>query len=365
MKLDFELSKNGAPTYQVEYKGKSVIKPSTLGLELKNANNLLDGFEVLKASTSTFDETWQPVWGETKDIRNHYNELLVELKQPATDRYMNLRFRVYDDGVGFRYEFPQQKNLVYFVIKDEHTQFAMTGDHTAWWIPGDYDTQEYDYTESKLSEIRGLMQGAITDNASQNQFSPTGVQTSLQMKTADGIYLNLHEAALVDYSCMHLNLDDKNLIFESWLTPDAQGDKGYMQSPCHTPWRTVIVSDDAREMLASNLILNLNDPCKYEDTSWIKPVKYVGVWWEMIAAGKPWAYTFDLPSVKLDETDYTKVKPNGIHPANTENVKKYIDFAAEHGFDQVLVEGWNTGWEDWFGNSKDYVFDFLTPKVSN
>ncbi|HCY72011.1 MAG TPA: alpha-glucosidase [Bacteroides cellulosilyticus] len=361
VKLDFELSKNGAPTYQVEYKGKSVIKPSTLGLELKNANNLLDGFEVLKASTSTFDETWQPVWGETKDIRNHYNELLVELKQPATDRYMNLRFRVYDDGVGFRYEFPQQKNLVYFVIKDEHTQFAMTGDHIAWWIPGDYDTQEYDYTESKLSEIRGLMQGAITDNASQNQFSPTGVQTSLQMKTADGIYLNLHEAALVDYSCMHLNLDDKNLIFESWLTPDAQGDKGYMQSPCHTPWRTVIVSDDAREMLASNLILNLNDPCKYEDTSWIKPVKYVGVWWEMIAAGKPWAYTFDLPSVKLDETDYTKVKPNGIHPANTENVKKYIDFAAEHGFDQVLVEGWNTGWEDWFGNSKDYVFDFLTP----
>ena len=361
VKLDFELSKNGVPTYQVEYKGKSVINPSTLGLELKNANNLLDGFEVLKASTSTFDETWQPVWGETKDIRNHYNELLVELKQPATDRYMNLRFRVYDDGVGFRYEFPQQKNLVYFVIKDEHTQFAMTGDHTAWWIPGDYDTQEYDYTESKLSEIRGLMQGAITDNASQNQFSPTGVQTSLQMKTADGIYLNLHEAALVDYSCMHLNLDDKNLIFESWLTPDAQGDKGYMQSPCHTPWRTVIVSDDAREMLASNLILNLNDPCKYEDTSWIKPVKYVGVWWEMIAAGKPWAYTFDLPSVKLDETDYTKVKPNGIHPANTENVKKYIDFAAEHGFDQVLVEGWNEGWEDWFGQSKDYVFDFVTP----
>ena len=235
MKLDFELSKNGAPTYQVEYKGKSVIKPSTLGLELKNANNLLDGFEVLKASTSTFDETWQPVWGETKDIRNHYNELLVELKQPATDRYMNLRFRVYDDGVGFRYEFPQQKNLVYFVIKDEHTQFAMTGDHTAWWIPGDYDTQEYDYTESKLSEIRGLMQGAITDNASQNQFSPTGVQTSLQMKTVDGIYLNLHEAALVDYSCMHLNLDDKNLIFESWLTPDAQGDKVMKPVKCWLP----------------------------------------------------------------------------------------------------------------------------------
>jgi len=267
VKLDFELSKNGTPTYQIAYKGQPAINPSTLGLELKNANNLLDGFEVVKTSTSAFDETWQPVWGETKDIRNHYNELLVELKQPSTDRYMNLRFRVYDDGVGFRYEFPQQKNLVYFVIKEERTKFAMTGDHIAWWIPGDYDTQEYDYTESKLSEIRGLMQGAISDNASQTQFSPTGIQTSLQMKTADGIYINLHEAALIDYSCMHLNLDDKNLTFESWLTPDAQGDKGYMQSPCHTPWRTVMVSDDACELLASNLILNLNDPCKYEDTS--------------------------------------------------------------------------------------------------
>ena len=361
VKLDFELTKDGRPAYQVDYKGAPVINPSTLGLELKGATSLMDGFKVVKTSTSTFDETWQPVWGETKDIRNHYNELLVELKQPATDRYMNLRFRVYDDGVGFRYEFPQQKNLVYFVIKDEHTQFAMTGDHTAWWIPGDYDTQEYDYTESKLSEIRGLMQGAITDNASQNQFSPTGVQTSLQMKTADGIYLNLHEAALVDYSCMHLNLDDKNLIFESWLTPDAVGDKGYMQAPCKSPWRTVIVSDDARDILASKLTLNLNEPCAYEDVSWIKPVKYVGVWWEMIAGKSTWAYMDDLPSVKLGETDYSKTKPNGRHGANNENVKRYIDFAAAHGFDQVLVEGWNEGWEDWFGHSKDYVFDFVTP----
>ena len=361
VKLDFELTKDGRLAYQVDYKGTPVINPSTLGLELKGATSLMDGFKVVRTSTSTFDETWQPVWGETKDIRNHYNELLVELEQPSTTRFMNIRFRVYDDGVGFRYEFPQQKNLVYFVIKEEHSRFAMTGDHTAWWIPGDYDTQEYDYTESKLSEIRGLLQGAVSDNASQTVFSPTGVQTSIQLKTADGVYLNLHEAALVDYSCMHLNLDDKNLVFESWLTPDAQGNKGYMQSPCHTPWRTVIVSDDAREILASNLILNLNEPCKYDDTSWIKPVKYVGVWWEMIAGGKPWAYTFDLPSVKLDDTDYSKVKPNGIHPANTANVKKYIDFAAEHGFDQVLVEGWNTGWEDWFGNSKDYVFDFVTP----
>ena len=359
--LSFELQEKGKPSYSLQYKKSQVINPSTLGLELNGQESLQEGFEVVNTSTSSFDETWQPVWGENKDIRNHYNELLVELKQTSTGRFMNLRFRVYDDGIGFRYEFPQQRNLVYFVVREEHSQFAMSGDHTVWWIPGDYDTQEYDYTESKLSEIRGLLQGAVSGNASQTVFSPTGVQTSLQMKTAEGLYINLHEAALVDYSCMHLNLDDKNLIFESWLTPDAVGNKAYMQSPCHTPWRTVMVSDDARKILASNLILNLNEPCKYEDTSWIKPVKYIGVWWEMIAGGKPWAYTWDIPSVKLDETDYTGVKPNGVHPANNANVKKYIDFAAEHGFDQVLVEGWNIGWEDWFGNSKDYVFDFQTP----
>ena len=359
--LSFELQEKGKPSYSLQYKKSQVINPSTLGLELNGQESLQEGFEVVNTSTSSFDETWQPVWGENKDIRNHYNELLVELKQTLTGRFMNLRFRVYDDGIGFRYEFPQQRNLVYFVVREEHSQFAMSGDHTAWGIPGDYDTQEYDYTESKLSEIRGLLQGAVSGNASQTVFSPTGVQTSLQMKTAEGLYINLHEAALVDYSCMHLNLDDKNLIFESWLTPDAVGNKAYMQSPCHTPWRTVMVSDDARKILASNLILNLNEPCKYEDTSWIKPVKYIGVWWEMIAGGKPWAYTWDIPSVKLDETDYTGVKPNGVHPANNANVKKYIDFAAEHGFDQVLVEGWNIGWEDWFGNSKDYVFDFQTP----
>lgn len=358
--IDFQL-KNGIPTYKVDYKGKPVIKESRLGLELRDGKNLIDGFEQLNATTSTFDETWQPVWGEVKEIRNHYNELLAELKQPSTDRYMNIRFRVYDDGVGFRYEFPQQKNLVYFVIKEEHSQFAMTGDHTAWWIPGDYDTQEYDYTESKLSEIRSLLPNAVTANASQTVFSPTGVQTSLQMKTDEGLYINLHEAALVDYSCMHLNLDDKNLVFESWLTPDADGFKGRLQAPCHSPWRTVMVSDDARDILSSHLILNLNEPCKIEDTSWIKPVKYMGVWWEMIAGGKPWSYTNDIPSVKLGETDYRKVKSNGNHPANTRNVKKYIDFAAKHGFDQLLVEGWNVGWEDWFGNQKDYVFDFVTP----
>lgn len=358
--IDFQL-KNGIPTYKVDYKGKPVIKESRLGLELRDGKNLMDGFEQLNATTSTFDETWQPVWGEVKEIRNYYNELLAELKQPSTDRYMNIRFRVYDDGVGFRYEFPQQKNLVYFVIKEEHSQFAMTGDHTAWWIPGDYDTQEYDYTESKLSEIRSLLPNAVTSNASQTVFSPTGVQTSLQMKTDEGLYINLHEAALVDYSCMHLNLDDKNLVFESWLTPDADGFKGRLQAPCHSPWRTVMVSDDACDILSSHLILNLNEPCKIEDTSWIKPVKYMGVWWEMIAGGKPWSYTNDIPSVKLGETDYRKVKSNGNHPANTRNVKKYIDFAAKHGFDQLLVEGWNVGWEDWFGNQKDYVFDFVTP----
>ena len=361
IKLTFSVSAQGEPVYELSYKDKVVIKPSKLGLELKDDPGLMTGFAIADVKTSTFDETWEPVWGEVKQIRNHYNEMAVTLKQAAQNRNIVIRFRVFDDGLGFRYEFPLQKNLNYFVIKEEHTQFAMAGDHKAFWIPGDYDTQEYDYTESKLSEIRGLMEGAITDNASQTQFSPTGVQTSLQMKTDDGLYINLHEAALVDYSCMHLNLDDKNLVFESWLTPDAQGNKGYLQAPCVSPWRTVIVSDDARDILASKITLNLNEPCAYEDVSWIKPVKYVGVWWEMIAGKSTWAYTDDLPSAKLGETDYTKTKPNGRHGANNENVKKYIDFAAENGLDQVLVEGWNEGWEDWFGHSKDYVFDFVTP----
>ncbi|WP_320887017.1 glycoside hydrolase family 97 protein [Bacteroides clarus] len=361
LQLNFSVNPQGEPVYELFYKGKAVIKPSKLGLELKNDPGLMNGFTLTDTQTSTFDETWEPVWGEVKQIRNHYNEMAVTLNQKAQDRNIIIRFRLFDDGLGFRYEFPLQKNLNYFVIKEERTQFAMAGDHKAFWIPGDYDTQEYDFTESKLSEIRGLMKGAITGNASQTQFSPTGVQTSLQMKTADGLYINLHEAALVDYSCMHLNLDDKNLIFESWLTPDAVGDKGYMQAPCKSPWRTVIVSDDARDILASKLTLNLNEPCAYEDVSWIKPVKYVGVWWEMIAGKSTWAYTDDLPSVKLGETDYSKTKPNGRHGANNENVKRYIDFAAANGFDQVLVEGWNEGWEDWFGHSKDYVFDFVTP----
>lgn len=361
---------NGRPVYEVSYKKRAVVKPSYLGLELaktKHASkgmeetSLMDGFVVAKTDTSTFDETWKPVWGETATIRNHYNELAVTLNQPATKRNIVIRFRVYDDGMGLRYEFPQQEELNYFVIKEEHTQFAMAGDHKAFWIPGDYDTQEYETVESKLSEIRGLMKSAITPNSSQTTFSPTGVQTSLQMKTDDGLYINIHEAACVNYATMHLNLDDKNMVFESWLTPDAQGYKGYIQTPFNTPWRTVIVSDDARDMLSSNLILNLNEPCALDDVSWIRPIKYCGVWWDMIVGRGTWSYTNDLPSVHLGVTDYSKCKPNGTHSANNENVKKYIDFAADNGLDEVLVEGWNEGWEDWFGHSKLDVFDFITP----
>lgn len=377
--LRFSLSEAGTPTYALDYKDRPVVLPSGMGFELRGDAptlefgaeiersgygkpvSLYDGFEQTAVARDGFDQTWQPVWGEQSEIRNHYNEMAVTLRQPVSGREMVVRFRLYDDGLGFRYEFPEQKNLVYFTIRDEKTRFAMTGDHTAFWIPGDYDTQEYDYTESKLSEIRGLMPQAITPNSSQTPFSPTGVQTSLMMKTADGLYINIHEAALVDYSCMHLDLDDRNFVFTSHLTPDAQGWKGYLQAPCHTPWRTVMVSDDARDVLASNLILNLNEPCALEDTSWIEPVKYVGVWWEMITGRSDWAYTRDVPSVQLGVTDYAATKPSGRHAANNDNVRRYIDFAAEHGFDQVLIEGWNVGWEDWFGHTKDYVFDFVTP----
>lgn len=383
LEMNFHLNEQGAPVYELTYKGKAIIKPSRLGLELKkeDANaavdfefkqrkdvasldkktNLYNGFRIKDTKTSTFDETWKPVWGEEKEIRNHYNELAVTLDQSLNDRTIRVRFRLFNDGLGFRYEFPQQPNLNYFVVKEEKTQFAMAGDHKAFWLPGDYDTQEYSTTTSRLSEIRGLMKEAVTPNSSQTPFSMTGVQTPLMMKSEDGLYIHLHEAALVDYSCMHLNLDDKNMVFESWLTPDAKGDKGYLQTPCQSPWRTVIVSDDARDILASRITLNLNEPCKLEDVSWIKPVKYIGIWWDMITNKGSWAYTDDLNSVKLGETDYSKTKPNGRHSANTANVKRYIDFAARHGFDAVLVEGWNEGWEDWFGKSKDYVFDFVTP----
>ena len=362
---------SGRPTYEMSYKNRAVVKPSHLGIELakdKHASkgmretSLMDGFEIKDTKTSTFDETWKPVWGEVAKVRNHYNELAVTLDQPATKREMIIRFRVYDEGMGLRYEFPQQDSLVYFVIKDEHTQFAMTGDHTAWWLPGDYDTQEQETQESKLSEIRSRFHDAVNwSNSSVAVFSPTGVQTALQLKTKDGLYINIHEAACVDYATMHLNLDDKNFVFESWLTPDATGMKGYMQTPCQTPWRTVMVSDDARTMLSSKMIYNLNEPCKIEDTSWIHPTKYCGVWWEMIVGKSSWNYTDEYPSIKLDQIDWTKVKPNGRHAANTANVKKYIDFAAANGLQEVLVEGWNVGWEDWANHWKDYVFDFVTP----
>ena len=361
MKLTFTL-RDSKPYYSVSFRGKPVIKPSRLGYELHNAESLLEGFTQTGEKTSTFDETWTPVWGENKTIRNHYKELLVNLIQEKTGRVMNLRFRVYDEGVGLRYEFPQEgSKLNYFVVKEECTEFALTGDHIAWWIPGDYDTQEYEYSRSRLSEIRPLFKKKVTDNASQTSFSETGVQTSLQLKTDDGLYINLHEAALVNYPAMHLNLDDKNMVFRSWLTPDAQGIKGYLQTPCQSPWRTIMITDDARKVLSSHLILNLNEPCKIKETSWIHPTKYVGVWWEMISGKGDWAYTSQFPSVKLGITDYAKAKPSGRHSANNENVRRYIDFAAQHGFSGVLVEGWNIGWEDWFGNSKEYVFDFQTP----
>jgi hypothetical protein len=361
-KMVFALEKDGTPTYQLFMKNKEIIKKSKLGLELqKDKKSLLNDFKLINEVRNTFDETWKTVWGEETEIRNHYNELAITLKQNETERQVVIRFRLFNDGLGFRYEFPEQKNLTYFVVKEERTEFAMTGDHTAFWIPGDYDTQEYDFTESKLTEIRKLFRGAVSENASQKQFSDTGVQTSLMLKTADGIYINIHEAALINYSCMHLNLDDKNLVFQSHLTPDAKGNKGHLQAPCVSPWRTIIASSDARDILASRMTLNLNEPCKIEDTSWIKPIKYIGIWWEMITGKSSWAYTDEIPSVQLGITDFTKAKPNGKHAANTQNVKDHIDFAAKHDFDAVLVEGWNEGWEDWFGHEKDYVFDFVTP----
>lgn len=377
LEMNFSLNEAGTPIYSLKYKGQTVVKPSQLGLELIGSaqtefgteinkekdpqTSLYDGFDIADVQTSTFNETWEPVWGETKEIQNHYNEMAVTLNQKATDRNMVLRFRLFDDGLGFRYEFPRQENLVYFKVKEELTQFAMTGDHMAFWLSGDYDTQEYDYNTSRLSEIRGINEAGREDNISQTGFSDTGVQTSLQLKTDDGIYINLHEAALINYGAMHLDLDDKNLVFQSWVTPNTDGTKGNLQAPCNIPWRTIIVSDDARDILASDITLNLNEPSKIEDTSWIKPMKYIGVWWEMITGKSQWSYTNDLPSVELGVTDYSTVKPHGQHGATTENVKKYIDYAAKHGFDGVLVEGWNIGWEDWFGNSKDYVFDFQTP----
>ena len=383
MEMTFQLTEAGTPQYALNYEDRKVILPSDLGFEFRGvlkaqelvynadgtiskedaqpSNSFHDGFSVEGVLTDSFDEVWEPVWGEEAEIRNNYNELVVSLIQKSTNRKIDIRFRLYDDGLGFRYEFPYQEDLSYFVIKEEMTQFALAGDHTAWWIPGDYDTQEYDYTESRLSEIASLMPSAIYGNMSQTPFSVNGVQTSLQMRTDDGLYINIHEAALVDYPCMHLELDPKTMTFTSHLTPDAQGWKGRMQTPCTTPWRTIQVAPSATAQLASRLILNLNEPCAYEDTDWIDPVKYIGVWWEMITGKGSWNYTDDFSSVQLGKTDYSKATPNGRHSANNEKVRRYIDFAAEHGFDQVLVEGWNEGWEDWADCNKDYVFDFVTP----
>jgi len=382
LEMNFCVDGEGRPTYDLTFKGKTVIGRSHLGYQLKEENpdkatdfdyksfaekekiqqkaDMQTGFAIVDTKSSTFDETWKPVWGEESEIRNNYNELAVTLSQAKNERTMLIRFRLFNDGLGFRYEFPSQKNLVYFTIKEEKSQFKMSGDHLAWWIAGDYDTQEYEWQTSRLSEIRGKMKDAICDNSSQTPAGPTCVQTSLQMKSDDGLYINLHEAACINYSTMHLNYDEKTKTFESWLTPDAVGDKGKMQTDCVSPWRTVIVGEKGADILASRITLNLNEPCKIEDTSWIKPTKYVGVWWDMISGHSTWAYTDDVYSVQLGKTNYRACKQNGKHAANTDNVKKYIDFAAKHGFDAVLVEGWNEGWEDWFGKQKDYVFDFVT-----
>ena len=352
--------KEGAPVYWLTYKNKPVIKESRLGLQLKNDQSLMEGFVISNSFITGFDETLQPVWGEVKSIRNNYNELAVTITQTATQRSIIVRCRLFNDGLGFRYEFPLQEKLNYFIIKEEKTQFALAGDLKAFWLPGDFDTEEYSTVTSKLSEVRGKMKTAITPNSSQTTFSETGLQTPLMLKSDDGLYINIHEAALLNYSALSLNLDDKNFILESFLTPDAIGDKGYLQTPCQSPWRTIVVSDKATDILESKLILNLNEPTKFTNVSWIKPVKYVGVWWEMITGRSTWAYN-NLGSVKIDQLDYSKTTPNGKHGANTAHVKEYIDFAALHGLDAVLVEGWNIGWEDWFGKWKDNVFDFVTP----
>ena len=360
LEMTLYMDGQGTPFYALEYQERDVILPSSLGFEL-SCGSFRDGFEVHRIDTLTFDEVWEPVWGEEDRIRNHYKETAIGLVQTSSGRKMVLRFRLYDDGLGFRYEFPSQEGMDSFTVKEELTQFALGADHVAWWIPCDYDTQEYEYTQSRLSQIESLMPEVLDANDPQTTYSLNGVQTSLQMRTDDGIYINIHEAALVDYPCMHLELDPETFTFTSHLTPDAQGCKGHIQAPFRTPWRTIQVAPSAVDQLASRLILNLNEPCVYEDVSWIKPVKYVGVWWEMITGKSSWSYTDELAHVELGVTDYSKVTPNGKHGATNENVRRYIDFAAEHGFDQVLVEGWNEGWEEWVGSNKEYVFDFVTP----
>ena len=351
---------DGVPQYSLSRAGEAVVLPSRLGYTLLGRDGLEDGFTLTDSAFNSLDETWEPVWGEERSIRNHYNEMLVKLRQ-ENGAVMHLRFRLYDDGLGFRYEFPMENALTYFKVEEELTEFALAGDHTAWWISGDYDTQEYNYTRSRLSEIPRINAAPRPYNASQTAISPRAVQTALQLKTDSGLYLNIHEARVLDYPTANLVLGEDNRTLRIHLTPDAEGVKGRLQAPCVSPWRTVQVCPSATAVLASRLILNLNDPCVLEDTSWIHPVKYMGVWWEMITGKTHWSYTADFPSVQLGVTDYAKAKPHGHHGANNENVRRYIDFAAENGFDALLIEGWNEGWEDWFGAQKDFVFDFLTP----
>lgn len=357
LRLNFEL-KNGIPFYQLTFKNKAVVKASRLGLALADVPSLLNDFTIAKSATKTVNETWTPVLGQQSHIKDNYNELLVTLTQK--DRTINIRFRLFDDGLGFRYEFPKQANLSYFTIKEEITEFNLAGNHKTFWIPGDYDTNEYAYTTSSFSEIPGLMRKATHEVHAQQPIKNTAVQTPLMMKSEDGLYINIHEAALINYPAMALNVDAANFALSAHLCPDVFLNKGYLQTDAHSPWRTIVVSDQAKDVLASNLILNLNEPTSYQDVSWIKPVKYIGIWWEYFVAGKStWAYS-DEANVKLSD-DFRKLTPNGKHGATTANAKKHIDFAAANGFDAVLIEGWNIGWEDWFGKRKEEVFDFVTP----
>lgn len=362
IKVDFRLTKDGVPVYCATYCGDTVVAPSSLGFDTEQFGSLTGGFKQLSVIHSDFDEIWQPVWGEFDSIRNNYRQMVVELahKADTADIRMNVEFRVFDDGFAYRYVFPSQK-VKELTIIDEKSEFAMTANHTAWWIPGDYDTQEYEYTRSRLSEIPAKHEAALVGNASATPFDKNAVQTSLMMRTDDSTYINIHEAALVDYPAMHLVYNPETQKFISALTPAGQsGHAAVIHMPFSTPWRVVMVSDRATDILATQIIYNLNEPVALDDTSWIHPVKYMGVWWEMITGKSQWSYA-DAENFDLATFDYSKARPHGKHGANNENVKRYIDFAADNGFDQLLVEGWNTGWEDWLGKEKDYVFDFVTP----
>ena len=362
LKLTFGLSAEKTPVYSLEYKDKQVVKESKMGFVLKPALDFSKNFSVVDTEFSESTSTWNPVLGQYREIEDNHKEMLVELKQEKTGWLLNIRFRLFDDGLGFRYEFPIQGNLRHFTLVEELTEFCLAGDHKAFWIPADYDTNEFPITTSKLSEVAGLIDKVREEPLAAKAPTPgLAVQTPLMLKSDDGLYINIHEAALVNYPAMCLNLDDKNFVMSSHLTPDKNGNKGFIQTGSVTPWRTLVVSDDARDILASSLILNLNEPCKLEDTSWIKPTKYVGVWWEyFVGGGSTWSYT-DCQDIVIGQTDYTKLKPHGHHGANTAHVKEYIDFAAENGMDAVLVEGWNEGWEANFAYIKEYIYSFTKP----